>query len=89
MQEAPIESEGYYSLVETVAANDSDFELVINNLVVFTFYAIHVQPLIGGGNGLEADFFGDIDLEISQRTNSTTTEQPTVNGKLCKQCDRF
>ena len=78
MQEAPIGSEGYDSLIETVAADDSDFGLVINNLVAFTFYAIHVQPLIGGGNGLEADFFGDIDREILQRTNSTTAEVPTV-----------
>ena len=46
--------------------------------MAFTFYAIHLQPLIGGGNGLEADFFGDIDREISQRTNSTTAELPTV-----------
>ena len=78
VQDAPIGSEGYNSLIKTVTANDSDLELVINNLVAFTFYAIHVQPLIGGGNGLEADFSGDIDIEILQRTNSTTAEVPTV-----------
>ena len=78
MQEAPIGSEGYNSEIVTATANDNDLEVVINNLVAFTVYAIHAQPLIGGGNGLEADFFGDIDLEISQRTNSTTAEVPTV-----------
>ena len=46
--------------------------------MAFTFYAIYLQPSIGGGNGLEADFFGDIDGEISQCTYSTTAELPTV-----------
>ena len=78
VQVAPIQSEGYNSHIVPAAPDEIDFELVIEDLVAFTFYAIHVQPLIGGDNDLHTDFFGDVDLEILQRTNSTTAEQPTV-----------
>ena len=78
VQEPPIQSADYESQIVPAALSQIGFELVIQNLVAFNFYAIHVQPLIGGGSDLQADFVGDVDLEIPQRTNSTTIEPPTV-----------
>ena len=79
VQVPPIQNEGYQSLIVPAVPNESDFERVIENLVAFNFYAIHVQPLIGGSD-LQADFVGDVDLEILQRTNSTTPASPTVGA---------
>ena len=79
VQVPPIRSAGYESQIVPAVPNESDFELVIENLVAFNNYAIHVQPLIGGSN-LMAGFMGDVDLEILQRTNSTTPEPPTVGA---------